>query len=407
MSLQTRSKKSSRFTLPDTTGTMQARFLLIFAVASLTIIGLIMVYSASSIDQIYKTGSALTVISKQVPFAIGGALLCYGVAKFVPFDMWEGRLAWISFALCMALLILVAAIGTSALGAQRWVNIGPVSLQPSEFAKIAYCIIAARITGRFINNECTITSYALYMVLAIVLPLGVLYVTQNDLGTTAIIMVGIIAVLLEGGIPLKVVVSILIVGIFFAALSSILTPFRSNRWSFINPWEDPDGVSYQLVHSLYAFADGGIFGVGLGNSYEKYQYLPEAQTDFVYSILGEEWGLVGAVLVLVLYLVFAYAGLKIARQASSHLGAMVAGSLTTMVVFQAFLNIGSVLGVAPTTGKPLPFLSNGGSSLLSSFLIVGIILSVSYQSKRSDVHEDRRRNLRLVTNDNFHSVRKR
>ncbi|MEG0505304.1 MAG: FtsW/RodA/SpoVE family cell cycle protein, partial [Raoultibacter sp.] len=147
---------------------------------------------------------------------------------------------------------------------------------------------------------------------------------------------------------------------------------------------------------FYAFAEGGIFGGGLGNSCEKFLYLPEAETDFIFAIIGEELGLIGALVVIMLFLVFLYAGVRIARTAPDNLGAMIAGSFTIMVVFQAFLNIGCVLGLLPTTGKPLPFISSGGSSLIACLFMVGFILSVSQHSAEPSVYEQRRQDLRVV-----------
>ncbi len=374
------------------------RFLMLMTTLALVVIGLLMVFSASSITSIEKNGSAFTVVIKQLPYAILGMLLAVSIVGFVPYKKWESTAGYIFIALCFLGLIATAFAGTSALGAKRWLVLGPVSLQPSEFAKIAFVLIAAKIFCRYRDGRLQFNEFVYAAVLAVFLPLGFLYATQSDLGTTAIICVGLLAVLWLGDVNVVLITRALATLVVFGVLSIALTSYRSDRLSFLDPWSDAGNTGYQLIHSFYAFSEGGLFGVGLGNSHEKFQYLPEAQTDFVFSILGEEGGLLMTTLVVVLFLLFLYAGLRIAHEARDPFGTMVAGSLTTMIVFQAFLNIMCVIGLIPTTGKPLPFLSAGGSSMLSSLMMVGIILSVAQdpvQSRR--VHEKRRDDLRIVT----------
>ena len=199
---------------------------------------------------------------------------------------------------------------------------------------------------------------------------------------------------------MRYVVSFVVVGTLLAIIAVTTVGYRSSRFAYLDPWNDGYGgygSGYAIIHSYYAFAEGGLFGVGLGNSREKYLYLPEAETDFIFSIVGEELGLVGAVLLIALFLVFLYAGLRIAKSARSDFGAMLAGGLTIMIVFQAFLNIGCAIGLLPTTGKPLPFISLGGSSLIATLMMVGIILGVSKEAEeKAMIHEARRDDLRLV-----------
>lgn len=378
---------------------MVPRLLLILSVFALTLIGLVMVYSASSIESINETGGATSYIFKQIGFAVGGAILCALVARFVSYRWWAGKLTWIVWGVACALIILTAAIGTADLGAQRWVNIGPISLQPSEFAKIAFVLMAARILFDFRNGALTPKNLMVQTFVLIVIPILFLYKTQSDLGTTAICLIGILAVMWIGEVPLKTILIAIGVLCGLGIIATFFVGYRSDRMVFINPWNDGEagyGGGYQLIHSFYAFSEGGLFGVGLGNSREKYLYLPEAETDFIFAIIGEELGLIGAVVVLVLFLAVLYAGIRIAKGAPDNFGAMVAGSTTVMVVFQAFLNIGCVIGLLPTTGKPLPFISSGGSSLLASFIMVGLILSVSYGAQTPNVYDRRRADLRVV-----------
>ena len=197
---------------------------------------------------------------------------------------------------------------------------------------------------------------------------------------------------------MRFILGVCVLGVVFVVVAIVGTGYRSDRMLFLNPWADGEnglGKGFQLIHSYYAFSEGGLFGVGLGNSREKF-YLPEAETDFIFAIVGEELGMVGALAVVVLFILFLYAGMRIAKAAANDFATMVAGSCTLMLVFQAFLNIGCVVGLLPTTGKPLPFVSSGGSSLIATFIMVGLILSVSKEAGGPSIYEKRRADLRVV-----------
>ena len=375
------------------------RILLLLSVLALTLIGLVMVYSASSIRAIDAGEWPASYLVRQVGFAVVGIVCCVAIWKLLPYHRWTGRLVWVVWGAAVSLLIVTAVIGTTELGAQRWVNIGPVSLQPSEFAKIALLLMAARILNDFRNGSLTLKALFVHILLLIVIPLVLIYRTQSDLGTTLICFFGILAVMWLGEVRLSVIVGVLVAGALFALAASFLTGYRSNRLVFLNPWDDGQGgldSGYQLIHSLYAFSEGGLFGVGLGNSREKFLYLPEPQTDFIFAIIGEELGMLGALLVIALFCCLLYAGMRIVRQAPDNFGMLLAGGCTLMIVFQAFLNMGCVIGLLPTTGKPLPFISYGGSSLIASFCMLGIILSVSQAEGAPDVYAQRRADLRVI-----------
>lgn len=377
---------------------MGPRIVLLLSVFTLLLIGLVMVYSASSIEAIAENSSAASYLIKQLGFAAIGGAGAFVLWKFIPYHMWSGRLLWLAWIIAMALVVLTIAVGSEGLGAQRWLYLGPIGIQPSEFAKIVFVLMMARILFDFRNGNLDVKNLFVQVGLLIIVPLFIIYRTQSDLGTTLICFVGILTVLWVGEVPLKFIALLIAGGVAFALLA-MTVGYRQDRLIFMNPWDDGEGgygSGYQLIHSFYAFSEGGLFGVGLGNSREKFLYLPEAETDFIFAIIGEELGLIGAVVVIVLFLVFLYAGVRIARTAPDNLGAMIAGSFTIMVVFQAFLNIGCVLGLLPTTGKPLPFISAGGSSLIASLFMVGFILSVSQHSSEPSVYEQRRQDLRVV-----------
>ncbi|MCL2889059.1 MAG: FtsW/RodA/SpoVE family cell cycle protein, partial [Eggerthellaceae bacterium] len=239
----------------------------------------------------------------------------------------------------------------------------------------------------------------LQSLLLVLIPLMLQYRLQSDLGTTIICFVGILAIMWLGEVPLPVFFGILVAGVGLALLASFNTEYRAERLIFLNPWNDGKeglGDGYQLIHSFYAFSEGGIFGVGLGNSREKFLYLPQAESDFIFAIIGEELGLLGALIVIGLFLCLLYAGMRIARKAPDDFGMLIAGGLTVIIVFQAFLNMGCAIGVVPTTGKPLPFISSGGSSLIASLAMLGIVLSVSRGAVMPDIHEQRRADLRVI-----------
>lgn len=380
--------------------------ILILAVAALTFIGFVMIYSSSQVSILSDAASsgeldsanAAEYLFDQVKYCVIGVVGAFIIWKFISPEIWKGWLVWVVYAVSLGFLVATAVAGTTALGAQRWLYVGSFSVQPSEFAKIAFVLLAARILDDCKDGMLDLRQLVV-AILVIIVPLGFLYKTQSDLGTTAIILVGCLAVMWLGGVPGKIIGCIVAVLGVFALIAIFGTGYRTDRLVVYDPWNDGDGGygdGYQTIHSFYAFAQGGIFGVGLGNSREKFDYLPEAETDFVFSIIGEELGMIGALVVIALFIVILVCGLIIARRAATPLSATIAGSLSVMIVFQAFLNIGCVIGLVPTTGKPLPFVSSGGSSLITTLMMIGLIMSVAKHADVPDVYERRRADLRVV-----------
>ena len=381
---------------PDVAG---PRLVVLIVVLGLTLLGFVMIFSASSISAITEEGDQTSYLVDQLVFAVLGIAAAFVLWKVIPYEIWATRFVWVVWGVAVVLLLLTAFAGIAALGAQRWLVLGPISLQPSEFAKIAIVLMAAYLFSNLRAGAYDGRQFMIMLVVFVVIPTYFLYKTQSDLGTTAVIAVGILAVMWYGEVPLRIILVVIGVLIVLAIASVLLSGYRGDRFLFINPWNDGEGgrgKGYQLVHSYYAIAEGGIFGVGLGNSREKYLYLPESETDFIYSIICEELGLIGALAVIAAFLVLLWAGTRIARAASSDFGSMLAGSIIVMLVFQAFLNIGCAIGVFPTTGKPLPFISSGGSSLIASFMMIGLLLSVSEGSSRNEIANRRRDELRVV-----------
>lgn len=382
---------------------MGPRLVMLLCVLGLTLLGFVMIYSASSISAISENIDSASYLFDQLKYAVVGVVAAAVLWKLIPYRVWAGPAVWVVWGVAVVLLILTAVMGLSALGAQRWLRLGPISLQPSEFAKIAIVLVAARLFSDLRMHAIDVRAFVVGILLFVIAPTGFLFATQSDLGTTAIIALGVLGVMWLGEVHWRII-AIVIAGLILFAIGAVfLSSYRGDRFLYLNPWNDGEGGygrGYQIIHSYYAFAQGGIFGVGLGNSREKYLYLPESETDFIFAIIGEELGLIGALLVIVVFLLVLWAGMRIARSAYDDFGCMVAGALTIMLVFQAFLNIGCAIGLFPTTGKPLPFISSGGSSLIASFMMVGIVLAVSDGASGKSIYEKRRDELRVVRGGN-------
>lgn len=372
------------------------RLIVIVSTLALTCIGLVMVFSASSVNSIVETGDAFSDAGKQIIFMIIGAGMCVFVARALPYRWLRGPITWGAFIISVLLLLLTAGMGIEGLGAQRWLVIGGFNMQPSEFAKIGILLFAAVTACDYSEGRISLGRAAAYFALLHVIIIGLILVLQSDMGTTFICIVGILAIAWFSEFPLRFFA---LYGAAVAAVGALALTvgYRSDRLSaFLDPWSDYYGTGYQLIHSFYAFSQGGIFGTGLGNSAEKYQYLPEAHTDFIFSIIGEELGFVGAAVVILLFVALLYGGLRMAQEAPDTFGTVVCGSFSVIIAFQAFLNIGMSLGVLPITGKPLPFISAGGSSLIASLVMVGIMLMVSHASDESPVYRQRREDLQVI-----------
>ena len=370
---------------------------------ALVLLGLVMVYSSSMVKAISSGDDATYYVVRQAIYAVIGFVACVLIWKMPVMGLLRvEKTQWILCGLCWAFLVATFLFGTGdeSWGAKRWLVIGSYSLQPSEFVKIGLVIIFSYLYDEFRRGQVTLKDFGVKALVMVVVPLVFLYGTQSDLGTTMVIVVALMAVLWLGGCPAIVFGIIIVLGVAVVAVAVLATPYRLSRLLiYLNPWNDGmDGLGdgWQIINSFWAFAEGGIFGLGLGNSYEKYSYLPMAETDFIYAIIGEELGLVGAVAVLALFVVLLIAGMRVAQRAQDSFSSLVAGGMTVMLIFQAFLNMGCAVGVFPTTGKPLPFISSGGSSLIASLMMIGFILSVCDEGPVRSEYDRRRDDLRVV-----------
>ncbi len=387
---------SSRL-LSEPAAIMAPRLLFILSVVALCILGLIMVYSASSITAYNEFGDAAYYVKRQAVFLVLGIILCVICCR-VPYALWAQPVVFLCFWLVTVVMLSLTAfgMGVSALGAERSIVIAGFNLQPAEFAKITVLITVASIVQMRMNGAIGGRRFIVIVLVATIVPLILIY-RQPDLGTAIILAVGLIALALLAGISWKLVGLILGVVVAYIVVACITQPYHLDRIvSMLDPWVDPQGDGYQAIQSLYAFGSGGVFGTGLGLSRQKYLYLPYAHTDFIYAIVGEELGLIGAVLVVVLFGLFVFAGMRICRNAPDMLGCMLAGSFTVMIGFQACVNMACVTGIAPVTGKALPLISYGGSSLLATMIMIGIVLSVSFRSKVGMSYERKRDNFVVI-----------
>jgi cell division protein FtsW len=334
-----------------------------------------MVYSASSIVSLAKEGDSTGVLFKQLIAAALGWGLALGLSRF-DYRLLK-KTSYLVWAACVALLGVVLLVGSVTNGSKRWIPLGVVNLQPSELAKIGCVIAVAAVAiewqrGRLIDKD-----FGMRALLLTAIP-AALIIMQPDMGTTATLVVTVVIVLLLAGIKLRWVVGSGAALTMLAVLFVQGSEYRMDRvFGYLHPWEDAQGKGYQIIQALYAFGSGGVDGVGLGLSRQKFFYLPEAHTDFILAIIGEEAGLLGTLAVVMGFCVFVWTGFRIANGARDGYGRLVAGGLTGMIAFQAVVNMAAVTGMMPVTGKPLPFVSYGGSSMIVTMIAVGLLLSVS------------------------------
>lgn len=359
-----------------------ARYLLLGTVLFLTLGGLVMIYSASYAADYVKFGDSAYHLKSQIMWIASGLTAMLVLARMDYHAV--KRIAWLLVGVANVLLMLTLTHGIGKWGAQRWLVIGPMRLQPSEFAKLAVVLALAVLLADRRKRELPFTQQVGWFAL-VVMPVVALIMLQPDMGTTMAILVASFVLLALGDVGGRYLIGL--VGVAAVAIPAMiaLEPYRMARFlSFLDPWKDPKGDGYQIIQALYAFGSGGVRGVGLGMSRQKFFYLPAAHTDFIFAIIGEELGLIGTLAVVAAFVVFAYAGLRIAIGAKDHLGKLLAGGLTALIVIQALMNMAAVTSVMPVTGITLPLVSYGGSSMIFTMGCIGLVLSVSRHGLRAE-----------------------
>ncbi len=352
--------------------------ILLFGPLVLTGLGIIMIYSASSIFASCKFHDAGYFMKKQFLFAIAGTLGMLLLMR-VPYERLR-RLAYPLWALCLGLLVcvLVPGIGTEIGGAVRWLRIGPLSFQPSEFAKLAVILLLAYSLSKKGRDKIKSFSIGVLPHLLMVLPLCVLIIVQPDFGTTLMIVVLLVCMMFIGGVRLRYLCGLGLLGACAAVPLIAMKGYRMERMlTFLNPWEKSSGSGFQIIQSFLAFGAGGLKGTGLGAGTQKLFYLPEPHTDFILAVIGEELGFVGVMLVVAVFAMIVLCGLRVAAHAQDLFGAYMALGIVMMIGIQTCINMGVVLGLLPTKGMPLPFVSYGGTSLVMNLMAVGVLLSIS------------------------------
>jgi cell division protein FtsW len=355
------------------TGQLESR-LLILVTLGLVAFGLVMVYSATSASAALANGDPSYFLKRQAIYAVLGLVLM-ALASRIDFRVIR-RLAPLLMVASLGLLLGVLVVGQSVNGARRWISFGPVVFQPSELAKLALAVwAAAYLTRRRPPQRLPELWRPLGLIAAV---FCALLLAEPDLGTAIAIVLMLAAMLLVAGTPLRTLGAGVSIASAIGLLAIWFEPYRRARiFSFLNPWHDAQGAGFQTVQAMIGLGSGGIFGVGLGESVQKANYLPEAHTDMIFAIIGEELGLVGAALVIAAYVAFAYAGLRIALACKDPFGKRLAVGLTVLVSGQAAINLAAVMGLAPLTGIPLPLVSYGGSSLVVALASVGILLNIA------------------------------
>ncbi|MBC5805366.1 MAG: putative lipid II flippase FtsW [Candidatus Eremiobacter antarcticus] len=343
----------------------------------LTAIGIVMVFSASSAVAYTQYQDTTYYLKRELLWAGVGWAALFAAVRF---DYAKLRpLAPLMFAIAVALLVvvLVPHIGTVSGGARRWLSLRFVSFEPSELAKLALVLFIARLLSARADGARSFRSVG-FPVLFCVGVCFVLVMREPDLGTALMLLLTAFVMLFAAGArPVHLLLEACTV--VPAVLVFIYgSPYRRERFlAFLHPWKDPTGTGYHIIQSLYALGSGGLFGLGLGQSRQKFGYLPAQHTDFIFSIIGEELGFIGAAAVLVTFLAFTYRGIRIAMQADDRFGFYLAVGITASITLQAFINVGVVTSSWPVTGVPLPFISYGGTSLATTLFAVGILASIS------------------------------
>jgi cell division protein FtsW len=366
---------------PYDTGKDSGWLLLGAIVAMLSTIGLMMVLSASSVEALRSYGGAWVFFQRQAMWVAIGALALVATA-LLDYRHWRRAvLPMVAVSFVLLVVVLLPGVGITAGGSTRWLGIDSLRIQPSELAKLAILLFAADLLSRRAElvGDWRLVVRPLLLTTAVIAGLVLL---QPDMGTAMLIVTIVLALLFVGGVPVLLMSGL---GIVTSISAVILAKAESYRWARVSSFRDPFGdfshTGYQVAQSLVALGTGNVSGVGLGASRAKWGFLPNAHTDFIFAIVGEELGLIGTFLVVGLFVAFAFLGVRTALRAPDRFGSLLAAGVTAWVCGQAFVNMGAVTSILPVTGVPLPFVSFGGSSLVVTMGATGILLNIARQTR--------------------------
>ncbi len=356
---------------------MKRSLLIFFACILLGVIGLVMIYSSSNIWSLYKFNDSFYYVKHQLLFFIVG-VVAISVLRKIDYKIYERHANIILFVSILLLsLVLIPGIGKVRNGSRSWFGIGSFGFQPSEVAKLSLIIFTSKYLA---NNEKEVKKFksGVVPILLIIFIFFGLIMLEPDFGTAMVMVMSTVTMLFASNIKLSFFGIMGLFGILGITGLVIIAPYRLARIvSFLNPFVDPLGSGFQIIQSLYAISPSGLFGRGFGNSIQKHFYLPEPQTDFIFAIISEEFGIIGIIVIAALFFLIFYQSIKISLNTSNLFGKYLSFGLIMGIIIQMILNICVVIGIVPVTGVTLPFISYGGSSLLVSMISIGIILNIS------------------------------
>ena len=354
-------------------------YLFLFAVIALSAVGLVMVFSASP-TMAMKYGDTFYFIKRELLYLLLGLLaLTYGLRLDLD-NLKNKALPIFVLSLLLLILVFIPGVGRKVLGASRWIDFGIIQFQPSELCKFAMVLFLARWLA---DNKAKLTDFVRGLLPALILFgfVALLIMKQPDMGTVLTIAGTVFAMLFAAGVDIRHLLALGGVGVAGIMLLSITESYRMRRLlSYLDPWKDPQGSGFQIIQSLLAIGSGGWFGLGLGASRQKFFYLPQQFTDFIFAILCEELGFAGGLIVVGLFALFAARGFRIALATNDNFKQLLAIGLVSWLTVQALLNIMVVVGLVPTTGIPLPFISYGGTATIINLFAVGVVLNISRKS---------------------------
>ena len=351
--------------------------LLLISTIILISFGIIMVYSSSSIWAEYKYNDSFKFVKSQFIFFLLGIIMIFIVSKIDSNILENNANKLLIGCLILMILVLIPGIGNVRNGSRSWFGIGPLGIQPSEFSKLGLIIYTAKYLSHNNRNIKDIKKGLLPLFLVICL-FFLLIMLEPDFGTAMVIILTLVVLIFISGPNISFFIKIGLIGLIGIIILIAIAPYRLKRiTAYLNPWSDPLGSGFQIIQSLYAIVPGSLLGIGFGNSVQKNFYLPEPQTDFIFSIIAEEFGILGVILVLGLFSIIFYRSIKISLNQNDLFKKYLSFGLSFGLILQVMLNVLVVTGTIPTTGITLPFLSYGGSSLLISMISIGIILSIS------------------------------
>lgn len=355
-------------------------FTLLFVTILLVIIGIIMIFSASSASAYYAHGDSYFFLKKQMMWAVLGLISMFILSRF-NYKNYDRLSKHILIAgLLSLLLVFIPGLGVTVNEATRWIAIGGNTIQPSEFAKLAMVIYVA---GALSKKKEEVRSFV-RGVIPFLLVTGIVFgliMLQPDFSTGVSIVAIVLVMLFISGAHIGHLLGLTLPGVVAITLLMITEPYRLRRWtSFLDPFKDPRDSGYQAIQSLYALGSGGLFGLGLGRSRQKFFYIPLPQNDFIFSIIGEELGFIGTATIVFLFMLLVWRGVRIALHAPDFFSSILASGIVAMIAIQVIMNIAVVTSSMPVTGIPLPFISAGGSSLLFTLSAVGILLNISRET---------------------------